>query len=103
MSGAQRQGAALTYGRRQSLEAVLGLTTSDDVDGAGRAQPITPEQIKEINDLATEILDEGIEFEWNRFLDWLGVEALDDLEQDDFPKALRALERKLEKGKKGEK
>lgn len=92
MSGAQKQGAALTYGRRQSLEAVLGLTTSDDVDGAGQAQPIGEWEYEKLDDMLEETGADR-----RKFLDWLGVEALEDLTMDQYPTAFDALKRKKRK------
>lgn len=90
MSAAQKNGAALTYGRRQSLEAVLGLTTSDDVDGANPPEPLSEDQIEEINNLVTR---SGADFQ--KFLAWVGVESLADMTKDQFPKAKRALQQKV--------
>lgn len=99
MSGAQKQGAALTYGKRQSLTSVLGLTTAEDVDGAGRAQPLDDSHIQAINEKIDEIREVAGGFDYARFLNWLGVEALDDVAVDQFQPAMSALERKLEKAR----
>lgn len=95
MSGAQKQGAALTYGKRQSLTSVLGLTTSDDVDGAGRAQPISEDEYRKLDQM---IKESGADR--RKFLEWLGLEALEDLQVSQYMKAYRALERKMENGSK---
>lgn len=91
MSAAQKQGAALTYGKRQSLTSVLGLTTSDDVDGAGQAQPIAEDEYEKLDQMLT---DSGADRK--KFLDWMGVEALEDITVDQYVPAYRALERKME-------
>lgn len=95
MSGAQKQGAALTYGRRQSLVSVLGLTVSDDVDGAGQAQPIDSDQIKTINELIT-----AADVDFRAFYEYLEIEALDDLTVGDYQKAINALTVKIAKKNK---
>ena len=57
MSGAQKNGAALTYGKRQSLTSVLGLTTTDDdTDGVvAAAETITDEQAADLAALISEV------------------------------------------------
>lgn len=94
MSAAQKNGAALTYGRRQSLIAVLGLTTTDDdIDGADIGRP-SAETITESQaaDLDAKIDEVGADKA--RFLDWLGVESLADIPASDYRRAVKALERK---------
>ncbi|HEX7117453.1 MAG TPA: ERF family protein [Longimicrobiales bacterium] len=93
MSDAQKNGAALTYGRRQSLVAVLGLTTADDdIDGAavGRSSgAITARQAADLDALIDEVgADRG------KFLRWAGVERLADLPAERYEPAVRMLERK---------
>lgn len=93
MSDAQKHGAALTYGRRQSLVAVLGLTTADDdVDGAGvggAADTITAEQAADLEDLI-----EATGVDRAKLLRWAGVSSLADLPADRYAQALKLLERK---------
>jgi hypothetical protein len=94
MSHAQANGAALTYGKRQSLIAVLGLTTTDDdVDGMEPAQ-MTTETItaSEAADLDAKIDEVGADR--SRFLRWLGVDALEDLPAHRMDAAIKALEAK---------
>src|SRR5690606_10327152 len=93
MSAAQANGAALTYGRRQSLVAVLGLTTADeDIDGAGDIPDnnrITPQQAADLDALIDEV---GADRQ--RFLAWAGVERIEDLPADRYATAVRMLERR---------
>jgi hypothetical protein len=94
MSAAQKNGAALTYGRRQSLIAVLGLTTSDDTDGAPAHEEdedvfLTTEQMDTIGARLDEV---GADFQ--RFLTFMGVGALKEIKAGDYDKAIRALDRK---------
>lgn len=97
MSAAQANGAALTYGRRQSLIAVLGLTTADgDVDGADVGAPadrITPQQAADLDALIDEVGADQ-----RKFLQWAGVERLEDLTQDKYQAAVRVLERRRQQG-----
>lgn len=92
MSAAQKNGAALTYGRRQSLIAALGISTADeDPDGADPegADTITEKQAA---DLEAKIKEVGADR--GRFLRFLGVEALDDLPASRLGYAIQQLERK---------
>ena len=69
MSEAQKHGAALTYGKRQSLTSVLGLTTADDdtdgVERGGKPDPITEGQLADL-----EALIEDVGADWQKFLAW---------------------------------
>jgi len=98
MSGAQKHGAALTYGRRQSLVAVLGLTTADDdVDGAdprpASTGPITLEQYAELEAKIAEVHADR-----PRFLAYLGIDDLKKLPAGELKRAKDALERKRAEG-----
>lgn len=103
MSGAQKLGSALTYGRRQSFISVLGLVTVDeDTDarlGVDRESKISEEQLADLSALIEEV---GANAE--RFKAYLGVKDLADLPVADLPGAISSLEMKREqqKGGKGE-
>ncbi len=93
MSAAQANGAALTYGKRQSLTSVLGLVTADeDKDGARRqreAQTITDAQAADL----TSLMDE-VNADRARFFQWAGVQAVADLPLSKLAEAIRILEAK---------
>lgn len=104
MSGAQQHGAALTYGRRQSLIAVLGLTTADEDNdaprGRERTKTITKEQVRTLDDII-----EANEFDKAGFLEWLGgvgsdntpiYTKLSDILATDYKRALLALEERAQ-------
>lgn len=96
MSAAQAHGAALTYGKRQALVAVLGLTTTDDdVDGRTPVEPpdtISEEQAAALDDIADEAgADKAA------FCNWLGVPSIAEIPASRFTEARDALNRKLEK------
>ena len=95
MSAAQKNGAALTYGQRQSLVSVLGLTATDDIDGAGEQEFITSEQVEKLNILIT---DSGADY--HKFLSYMGTEHLGDITQRDFGRATSALKLKLDAERK---
>ncbi len=90
MSEAQKYGAALTYGQRMSLVSVLGITASDDVDGADAEQGvISADQVKELNDLI-----DASKADFKKFLSFMGVDMMGDIRRNDFAKAVSALARK---------
>jgi hypothetical protein len=93
MSAAQKTGAALTYGQRMSLVSVLGITATDDIDGAaegsGEQGYISSEQVKELNDLI-----DATKADFKKFLAFMGVEMMGDIERRHFAKAVSALARK---------
>jgi hypothetical protein len=97
MSDAQKNGAALTYGRRQSLIAVLGLTTADaDPDGA---DPKGPELISESQAADLQVLlDEcGKKIDREKFMRWLGslgAESLEKIRKADYPRVVDLLQKK---------
>lgn len=96
MSAAQAHGAALTYGKRQSLVAVLGLTTADDdVDGrtpVESLETITAEQVAALDDIADEAgADKAA------FCRFLGVPSLAEIPTHRFDEARAALNAKLAK------
>ncbi len=77
MSEIQKHASSMTYARRQSLIAVLGLTTADtDTDAAETDTFVTDEQAAELRDLA-----EHPNVDTEAFLAWaLGI----DKDADDF-------------------
>jgi hypothetical protein len=90
MSDAQKHGAALTYARRQSLESVLGLSTSDDTDAPGSdSETISESQAADLRALA-----EDVGADKPAFLRWLGVESFGDVAVTQLASAISALEKK---------
>ena len=95
MNDTQRDGSALSYGKRYALCMALGISTGDvvDDDGAGAGSPdepsITDEQVAELAALAEEV---GAKIP--AFLKWMGVESLSDIRASRFEKAIRGLEAK---------
>lgn len=101
MSEQQKVASALTYGRRQSLVQVLGLTQTDpDTDGAN-AEPITQEQADDLQALIEEV---GANM--TRFLKWAKLERIEDLPARDYESAVNAIravgEQRKAKGKVGQ-
>lgn len=99
MSDAQAMGAALTYGKRQSLIAVLGLTTADeDTDAQRRATPTTTRKITREQLADLEVLIDEVGADRGRFMKHMQVEDLADLLATDVPRAIQLLEEKRRKG-----
>ena len=90
----QAIGSTLTYLQRMTLKAALGLAASSDDDGkaAEAVETITDEQVNKLRDLIEEV---GADLP--KFVAYLRVEALADLRQSDFKRAVAALEAKRAK------
>lgn len=99
MSGAQKNAAALTYARRQSLIQALGLTTCDpDNDGAAAASPrITEHQAANL----TAALDElNLTPERRaKFLEVMEVGSISKIPAAKFAEAMRMVEKARKAGK----
>ena len=90
MSDAQKYASAMTFARRQSLTAILGLTTADmDRDG-GDPTKITQEQAAQIEDLISASATDRA-----KFLTWAGVADVADIMAKDFDRLARALKAKM--------
>jgi hypothetical protein len=94
MSDAQAMGAALTYGKRQSLTSVLGLTTADEDTDAARREPKSRSAITDHQLADLEALIDEVGADRPRFLRFMGVRDLADLPASDYPRAIEALEAK---------
>lgn len=98
MSAAQESGAALTYGKRQSLTSVLGLTTADeDTDGVGPSESVQPVNAGQVADL--EAMIEEVRASKVKLLAWLEVGSLDELTMGQYDMAVTALEAQRKGGK----
>ena len=87
-SNVQSIGSTVSYGKRQLIKMHLNLIERDeDDDGNGGAQPISADQIK---DLETMIQDSKANKA--KFLEFMGVERLDDILKRQYEKAVNALQ-----------
>lgn len=94
MSGAQKAASAMSYARRQSLTAVLGLTSADEDADAGQGpDPVSEEQAAELQFL----LDQTDDPEGNlaRLLKWARIGNLADLPAAQFDNAKRGIQAKV--------
>lgn len=100
MNDQQKHGAALTYGRRQSLVAALGLTIGDpDTDGVEPGACVTPEQVARLEEAF-----EGVRMSKDKLYRVLGIEAeaLADIPQALYPTAMNLLRlKRQEQDRKG--
>ena len=94
MSGPQKVASALTYGRRQSLVQVLGLTTTEPDTDAASVETITSAQVDTLQGLIDESGADPA-----RFLRYMGVNSLPDIKSNDFEAAVVALEEKRKRHK----
>tara|TARA_R110002020_G_scaffold63666_2_gene169668 strand:- start:448 stop:1089 length:642 start_codon:yes stop_codon:yes gene_type:complete len=91
LSDIQKFSAAVTYMRRISLSAILGIAGEDDDDGnsAETVGRITPEQIATLTALA-----EDVGADMAGFLRFCRVESLDEMLTSKYAAATKALEAK---------
>jgi hypothetical protein len=93
MSAQQKYGAALTFGQRRTLEAVLGITTTDSTPDEQEADPtpIDDDQLYQLEDLLSESGADKA-----RFLTFMGVERLADIRAIDYARGVSALTERVE-------
>lgn len=94
MSSQQKNAAALTFARRQSLIQVLGLTTCDSDNDGAEARARESVKITEHQAANLEALIADVNADSKRFLAFFGIERLSDLPAGKFHDAVRALESK---------
>ena len=97
MSGAQKHGAALTYGKRQSLTSVLGLTTTDDDTDAAMAEVGGSDTITEAQAADLGALIEEVGADKARLLAWANVSSLEAIRERDLPGIVKTLEKRRDK------
>lgn len=86
----QAIGSTITYLERYTLLALTGLATFDQDDDAQSAvEKIGDEELHLLRDQFIELNVKA-----DKFLEYLGIERLEDLKKSDFPKAQAALEAK---------
>jgi hypothetical protein len=94
MNEIQIPSAVRSYLKRDTLTQVLGISTADeDKDGKLPGDALSIEQAKEITELMKRSIPPDTE---PKFLKWLGVSRVEDINQDDFAKAKAKL---IEKAK----
>lgn len=92
---------AVTYAKRYALCAALNIVcTNDDNDATPQVQYATTEQIAEINILIEQCADAGKPVTFDRFLKWLAVDNLENLDTAGVAKAVTELKSRLAATKK---
>ena len=94
MSMEQISGSASSYARKYALAGLLCLDASEDSDAhqaRHAVQVITAPQAKKLESLLTQTNSDK-----NKFLNWLGVDKVEDVPKIDFAKAKSALENKIQ-------
>jgi hypothetical protein len=95
----QKYGGALTYAKRMTLIAILGLTLGDpDPENVSDPTPVTSDALANIRALLAEVCP--TEPEAQRFYKFMGVTRLEDIRQTRYAEAIRALENKRKAGAK---
>ncbi len=93
MSGPQKSAAALTFGKRQTLTSVFGLTMCDpDSDSGKGSVKITEHQAANLSAKMDELKPD----DRTRMMAFLGVKSPSDLLATQFAPAIAAIEKKLE-------
>lgn len=87
----QKMGSANSYAKRYALLNALNLSTvdPDDDGGALNAEPITDEQVIEINEYI-----EALGVDVPAFLKHFGVKAVEDLNSRQYPKVIQMMKQK---------
>lgn len=86
----QKFGAAVSYGKRYAICAALNIVTTDrDDDGEGLADVISEDQVNQVRQLLyAKAVDEV------KFLSWLQIGSIEEMNSRDFGKAVDFLRRK---------
>jgi hypothetical protein len=97
----QSAGSAITYLRRYSIAAMLGIVTDEDTDGSlsqnvKKSNPITKEQSQELKQMLTESKSD-----YDKFIKWLEkwfnfpISSIDEIPSDGFMGVKGQLEKKI--------
>ena len=89
MSEIQKHASSMSYAKRQSLIAVLGITTADTDTDATDPSTVTKEEAAELLDLA-----ESVGADREKFLKWIGAESFETILAAQYTTAVNALKRK---------
>jgi hypothetical protein len=94
MNTMQASGSAISYAKRYSLVAALGIVSADPDDDAASAGPTSTEPISDaqVEQLGRELDERGADME--KFLAYFGVDSLGEITVGRFDEALKLLRRK---------
>lgn len=101
MTPTQAKMSTISYARRGLAKMVFNLAETDE-DNDGNSSFATADQLKEINSLIDQFNELGKEqIDLPRFLAWLGVDALEKLDDKGVAKAINQLKRDILEAQKG--
>jgi hypothetical protein len=86
----QAIGSTIAYARRYLTCLILNIVITDEDSDGQTAEPITSDQLNKILDLI-----EASGAKESALLKWLGVDRLEHIRQQDFPRVIAGLEQKL--------
>lgn len=91
MNDSQKAGSAMSFAARYAVRLAFGLTPGDvdDDAGAANAKPIDEEKVANIEGLLDEVSADK-----PKFLRFMGVSAVSEIQERDYHRAVSALERK---------
>lgn len=100
VNNTQRYGAALSYAKRYALCAALNIVVTDEDDDAnGCLDPVSEDQLNDLDLMMSEVVQRFGESERGRFLKFIGAARLADIPAKDFNKAKSAMRGKLNAGR----
>lgn len=100
MNAIQGHVSSNTYAQRDMVRKVFALVIADsDLDGEPVVQYATQQEILEINTLIDKCAEVGKPVTFDRFLKWLGVDNLENLDTAGVRKAVDELRRRAKEGK----
>lgn len=96
-SATQAHGGTRSFAKRLTLSDVLGITTTDDVDGAdgARTDPLSDDQVVVLSEHVDAIREDGIRFDIVRFCRIFDAERIADIAADRYEEALGLLQTRL--------
>ena len=98
VSPMQLRQLSITYAKRQTLAAGLGLATAEDKDDDDASKPVDRITENQAADLVA-LMDE-CHFNKPKFLKWLEVSSIEELDAEGYKKALEYCEKARKEGKK---
>jgi hypothetical protein len=77
------------------VRLAFNITVADE-DRDGRIGRVSAEQIEALNIAIDEVKNAGKKFDYGRFMTWLGVESVEDMNQTKYEQARRFIEQKMQ-------
>jgi hypothetical protein len=87
--------SSLSYAQGRLVRLAFNITVADE-DRDGRIGRVSAEQIEALNIAIDEVKNAGKKFDYGRFMTWLGVESVEDMNQTKYEQARRFIEQKMQ-------